>query len=304
MIRSTKELSCEYLREFLEEYEYPGEAIESLLSDLKTLMSSDEARVGINALLLEYRDESYDYLGSLSKAKGFFKIAGVGEYQGSFIFVAHLASTMRELYAAQGIGYDIWFDTLMDLKYKAFECILIHKVWGTFVAFWYKCFTEVRIVALGRLQFEKKLLGMVGTVKGIELREDTPVLSVHIPTTGTPLDRESFTKSYAMAIEFFKDSYFHGEPVKFYCGSWLLFPRLKEMLKPTSNVVAFGSDYELIAERENEDYKGTWRVFDCLITEDTDISSLPEDNSMRRGYKKLMLAGEKTGIGVGVYIPD
>ena len=303
MIPSTKRLSEEYLRAFLDAYEYPEEAKLALCRDLGTLMASPEVKDKLDELIASYTDVSYDYPGALAQAKELFSLAGVGEYEGSFIFVAHLASTMKDIYLKNGISYDIWFDTLRDLKYKALECILIKKVWGTFVANWYVHFTECKIVAFGRLQFEEKLFGRVATVKGIEMNENTPILSVHIPTTGTPLDRESFSKSYAKAVEFFKDRYFHGEPVKFFCASWLLFPRHKEMLKPNSNILDFASDYELVSRGENADYNGAWRIFDCQIDPDN-LSSLPEDNTMRRAYKALMLRGEKTGSGTGVYIPD
>ena len=303
MIRSTKVLSVDFLTEFLDAYEYCEDAKASFTKDLKALIACDSAREKINEELGSYVDKDFDFVASLEAVKPCFSEAGVGEYQGSFIFVAHLSSTMRELFAKYGIDDAIWFDTMRDLWYKANECILIHKVWGTFVATWYRHFFAIRLVAFGRLQFEEKPFGRVATIKGVVMDENTPVLSVHIPTTGTPLDRASFSESYNRAIKFFKDRYFGGEYAKFICSSWLLSPQHKEMLKPDSNILDFASDFELIHVSYNEDYKGAWRIFDRSI-DMNDLASLPEDNSLRRGYKKLMLEGKKTASGFGVYIPE
>ena len=204
MIRSTKELSVEYLTEFLDAYEYGEDAKCAIINDLKALIACKSAKEKINAVLEAYTDESFPFVEYLDDVKPYFAEAGVGEYEGNLIFIAHLASTMRKLYAKHGVDDDIWFDTMRDLKYKAYECILIHKVWGTFVPTWYRHFFAVRIFAFGRLQFEEKAFGRCATVKGIEMNESTPVLSVHIPTTGTPLSRESFSESYKRALKFFK----------------------------------------------------------------------------------------------------
>ena len=48
----------------------------------------------------------------------------------------------------------IFYNTMLDLRYKLEECKLVHNQIGTFVPKWYKGFFEMKIFALGRLQFE------------------------------------------------------------------------------------------------------------------------------------------------------
>ena len=98
MIRSTKKLSREYLCEFLADYDYPEEARVEVLANLERLLADDGATERINALLESFRDKSFDYVSTLASAKEAFEIAGVGEYEGNFIYIAHLASGARDVY--------------------------------------------------------------------------------------------------------------------------------------------------------------------------------------------------------------
>lgn len=302
MIRSTKKLSREYLCEFLADYDYPEEARVEVLANLERLLADDGATERINALLESFRDKSFDFVSTLASAKEAFEMAGVGEYEGNFIYIAHLASGARDVYRLDGHTDEIWFDIFRDLKYKINECHTVHGVWGNFVPTWYRHFTSAKIFSFGRLQFEETLYSHSATeVDGVTLEEGTPVLSVHIPTTGTPLDRASFTDAYRRAAEFFRQRYFGGGKVIFVCRSWLLYPRHKELLRPGSNIVDFASDYTIVESGNNGDYSGHWRVFDCKIDPER-IQDLPEDNSMRRAYKGMMQRGEPTGWGNGVIV--
>ena len=300
MIRSTKKLSVEYFTEFMDAFGYAEEAKEQLTASLKSLIACDDTRVGIDEILEEYRDESFNYNDALKRARNLFPKADVGDYPGCFIFIAHLASTLRELYKEKGIPDSIWFDSMCDLKYKAKECILVKKHWGTFVSSWYSVFFNMSTFALGRLQFQKRLFDAEFTLDGVELKPDTPALYVHIPRTETPLAPDEVHKSYAMAKEFFKDSYFKGAPCVICCSSWLLFPEHENILKPESNIRRFMSDFTRVRSGETADYTFTWRLFDTEYNGNPD--ELPADSSLRRAYIERMKQGLPLGSALGVFI--
>ncbi|MCQ3035516.1 MAG: hypothetical protein MJ248_04820, partial [Bacilli bacterium] len=89
----------------------------------------------------------------------------------------------------------------------------------------------------------------------------------------------------------------------FYCHSWLLFPKNKEMLSINSHLRHFIDLFTLIETYEAPNYSEMWRLFDMEIDENN-LDTLPANTSFRKGYINLMKNKEKTGGGVGVYIPE
>ena len=89
------------------------------------------------------------------------------------------------------------------------------------------------------------------------------------------------------------------KPVVFVCKSWLLFPKNKEFLRPTSNLALFMSDFTIVEIGYYEDYSWRWRLFD---TKESNIEKLPQNTSLQRMYIQLMKRGELTGWGYGVFV--
>ena len=187
---------------------------------------------------------------------------------------------------------------MMDLKYKLMECKEVYDIWGTFTN-WFSGFFRMTRFALGRLQFDMTTFGRYYNKNGVALTPESRALGVHIPRTMTKLDRQSVRQSYARASEFFKDWLGDGHTV-FICGSWLLFPRHRELLSTESNILAFMNDFDVIDSGLYEDYHEIWRLFDRNYTPQLDL--LPQDSTLRRKYVDLMRKGEKTGWGFGVYV--
>ena len=120
------------------------------------------------------------------------------------------------------------------------------------------------------------------------------VINVHIPRTGTPMDKESCDKSYAMAREFFKNA--TGNDYVFVCHSWLLFPQNKEILPSHTNVYRFMSEYDIVDWGYNEG-NDLWRLFD---TQEMNPDRLPTNGSLRRAYVEHLKNGKRVGWGYGV----
>ncbi len=77
-----------------------------------------------------------------------------------------------------------------------------------------------RRFALGRFQYELVPFRETYEKDGVSLHPGDLVINVHIPSCG-PLKREEYMKSYAMAADFFRDS-FKDRPIVFLCESWML----------------------------------------------------------------------------------
>ena len=113
---------------------------------------------------------------------------------------------------------------------------------------------------------------------------------MHIPE-GEPLLDEECGKSFAEADRFFGPEY-----TMYDCESWLLSPKLQKLLKQQSNILKFQNRFEV----EKIIYpfcQAEERVFG-EIREDKE--NYPEQTSLQRAVKQLVMTGEDVGIGYGV----
>ena len=229
--------------------------------------------------------------------------SGVHLYTVWELFLIQAAKPAREGYLEKGVPEDIVWDTWEDLKYKAIECKNVQGVWGNFVAHWYPIFFSNDIVKLGRLEYENVTYeGEVPYEKnGCVVRPGDKVKSVHIPSSGEPFDQAARLASYKKAYQFFKEE-LQGGPLVCVCGSWLLYPPYRGILSPTSNVVSFAGDWDILSSQESEEFHDAWRVFGAASK--LPPEQWPEDTSMRRAYKKWILEGHKAGSGFGVLLFD
>ena len=289
----------EYLRNFLEMFDYP-EASRPVLCDAYTRICND-ARWGerYQDLMRRYAgNKDCDYKLLAEDMAEISQAAGIHRYTGQLLMYICLSRQLREFYREAWIAESVWLDSMMDLKYKLLECKAVYGIWGTFTNWFDKFFTLNRF-AMGRLQYEMSTLNRDYSKHGVTLNPQSKVLGVHIPRTLTRLDRQSVEASFAQADRFFRD-WFAGEPTVFACGSWLLFPRHRQMLPPESNIVGFMDRFDIIDHGFSKDYSEVWRLFDCLYTPELD--KMPQDSTLRRAYVDLMRRGEKTGWGFGVCV--
>ena len=286
----------EYLRGIMLECEYPNNAAEYLLSSFDKLMAkcSDELTGLISAYEKSY---NIDYTAAMEKMREISVLAEVNCYTGDLLLFLCYTRALRRYYRQEGISDSIFLDTILDLRYKLDECKCVYGVYGSFVAKWFVGFFKLERFALGRLQFEIVTLGNDYDLNGVALKADTKALNVHIPRTGTRLDHSDVLESYRLARDFYSDRL--GDEIIFACSSWLLFPRHREMLSETSNILRFMSDYTIVASGEYGDYSEAWRLFDVMY--DGNVEGLPADSSLRRAYVDLIKRGEPTGWGKGIF---
>lgn len=118
------------------------------------------------------------------------------------------------------------------------------------------------------------------------------VMKVHIPRGGS-MTPAAVADSYARAKEIFTRCYPEYHVTSYRIGCWMLSPVLKEILSPTSNIVAFAEDFTVFPIENNarDAFLYVFGIKGKTIPE-IDFASLPEENSMQRGIKKKALEGE------------
>lgn len=289
----------EYLEAFFEKFDYSWDAQEALFAAYDAIDACPEAQERFRALLRQYADDiGCDMDRMIAEAGELAGQVGAHEYTVKLLLFLCLSRSLRFYYLEEGLDAEIWYACMRDLKYKAIECKLVKGVWGSFVSSWFIGFFKMTRFAFGKLQFELIPLGADYAKNGWNLTSESRVVNVHIPRTGGRLDEANLRFSYAQAAAFFKKRY-GLEQIAFVCSSWLLFPRNLEVLSAQSNLRAFISDYDLIAQGEYADYAEVWRLFDQDY--EGDVEKLPQDTSFRRAYADWIRRGLKTGWGRGVY---
>lgn len=287
-----------YIKQFMVDFEYPTEAAECLLSAYDHFQ--EKAKVEFDALISTYEsDSNCDYDALIKQVDALSLPCGVHTYTAQLLLFICFSRKAKELYLAKGIDEQIWHDSMLDLKWKLFECKEVYDIWGSFVANWFPRFFIPDRFALGRLQFEIIPYEWTPYEKnGVSIQKGDKVINVHIPRTGTGIRREVLDDAYARAAEFFKDE-FKDKPVVFVCNTWLLYPGNKEFIPEKSNLRAFMENYDIVKFRDDPKRGWLWRLFDTM---EQNPDRLPADTSLRRAYINRIKAGGLTGSGSGVYI--
>ncbi len=289
-----------YLQLFLEKTGFPEEGEKSLRESAGLLESTglEESLDGAVEFFYE-NDFNIDLTQPLAEEIG--KAAGLSPYTVWMLLLIEASRPVLGNFQESGTE-ELFWATFADLRYKALECKEIYGVWGTFVAFWYPIFYSGDIVKLGRLEFENHTFQWDAYSKnGITLRRGDPVKNIHIPSSGEPFDQAARLDSYRQAYEYFKDE-LHGGPLVCVCHSWLLYPEYGKLLSPSSNILSFQGDFDLVGQDDEPAFEDAWRLFGAEYQKPP--AELPEDTSMRRAFKKHLLAGGKTGEGRGILVFD
>ena len=290
-----------YLKNFLVEFDYPTESHQVFLGEFDKIYSNSEYLEKFNALLKRYSDNMMcDYVKLVDDALAFSEVCDVHPYTMRTLLHVFMANILKGFYQQKGIPESYWFDSVMDIKYQTLTTWVEKGVWGSSCGYWFIYFFQLKRFGFGRLQIEYIPFNMEYNRNGISLNKESYVFNVHIPKTGTKLDRDECHLSYERAIDFY-DKYFGVKGLNvFFCHTWLLFPDNLQIVHPESNIAKFIYDYDVYNVEMKDDYHEVHRIFDMEY--DGDTSKLPADNSIRRGYKKWIEQGKKIGIGEGIHI--
>lgn len=289
----------EYLISFFKEFNYEEQDAAHLLATYDAIAANAEANDILTQILAAY-DASIDidYKEEVRvKARRIADVTALHPFTVDLLVFICMTRRLKALYVEKGIDLQIYHDSILDLKWKLEECKVVKGICGSFVAFWFTGFFNLTRFALGRLQFEVITSRFDYEKDGVKLiKDESKVINVHIPRTGTPMDKESCDAAYAAARDFFKDEV--GERPAFVCHSWLLFPENKQILPARTNTYRFLSEYDIVSWRYNTG-EDLWRLFD---TEEKNPDRLPANTTFRRCYVEHLKKGGRVGIGIGIKI--
>ena len=291
-----------YVQDLMTRFAFPLDAHKTFMDAFEVILDDKTASAWFSCLLQQYEDSEHcAYNQILTDVKAMGKILGIHDYTISLLIYLCMSKKLRCRYLERGIDDEIYFNSLLDLRYKLEECRLVYGVNGSFVAHWFYRFFNLTRFALGRLQFELIQTKAHYIVGGREIAAGSNVINVHIPRTGARLEHSEVLQAYKKAAEFFSSD-FDEQPIVFTCCSWLLDPWNLTVLSHSSNLTAFCKDYQIVETGFYDGYGEMWRLFDCVCT--NNLAKLPQDSSLRRAYVKRMECGEPVGWGRGLFLYD
>ncbi len=287
----------EYLSYFCEKYSFQREAYEELSKYLDMLFKSERNITLFTDAIEKYRENPFrDFSEITSLLDELQKESEIHRYTLDMLYYIMLTPRLKELYSEKGYSDGIFDRSVLDLKWKLFECKNVYGIWGLFVPWWTCGFFQMKLFALGRLQFEVCEAPSDLTIGEFSVKKGEHVINVHIPSCG-PLVREEYLLSYEYASSFFRTN-FGIENTVFHCSSWLLSPTNISLLSESSRIRKFASDYYIIHERVDPKSGNSWRIFNTM---EKDPEKLPEDTSMQRAFKKHLVSGGTINSATGMF---
>ncbi len=297
--------ASDFLFDFMDRYNYPEIAKTEFTRVMRRLDDEkafgDEVDEAVNTYM---NNDDAELNDALAKMTAIAEKYNENEYTMHFIFLLNIMPILKQRYLDNGYSEELFYDGADDLRCKLLECIKCKGVPGTFVASWNHGFLKMQRFALGRFQYEHRTYDEdfdFTTSCGKVLKDGDLMINFHIPSSGISLTDDVRLASYKKAYNFYKDLFPDGKVV-FCVHSWLLFPKNSEILPPTSNIIRFLNDFEIVSWEEKDEFGDAWRIFGADA--DKAPEDLPRNTSLERSFADWLIAGKKTGAALGVFVFD
>ena len=198
----------------------------------------------------------------------------------------HLLCAMRNypVFQEKGISDQIYYDTMAAFTRFCKECHENTGNWYFDRAFWTYRQASMLLFRIGILEYEFKQI------------EGKEMISIHIPSD-VVFTEENLDYTIQAAREFIKCSYPKYVCAPMFCDSWLMAPKLRALLPDTAGIIRFQNRFTVVKEESDSDDCVKW-LFRC--GEQILVSEYPEDTSLQRTVKQLMLEGGHLGAGYGI----
>ncbi len=283
-----------------EKHDYPLPAREFLLNTVDTLYKNQEF-VWLVENFYTKKLTNEEIIPALEKIIADSEIC---EHTVNYIYYLCVTKELRQKYAEKGLSEEIYWDSINDFRYKLDEGYGLFGVWGFHQSPWFYHFLNLTQFKLGRLEFtmNENYWDFDFEINGKTVTKGDPILHVHIPSAKEPFTKEACYDSYDRAYRFFTEVMKYDFKC-FCCGSWLLFPKHKELLKEGSNIARFLDDFKMVhlTTPENQRYD-LWRVFsaDYMLP----YEELPRDTSLKKAYAEYLSGGGLLQEGFGAFVWD
>lgn len=186
-------------------------------------------------------------------------------------------------YKKKGISDEIFFSTMKcfarflgERKERTGE-LIFDRGWWTYRQI------SMSLFRIGELEYE------------LCMYKGKKAVSIHIPSDAV-FTQENVEKSLEMAEGFIRECYPEYIDAEYFCESWLLSPRLSELVKETSNIRKF-QELFYIEEDLPEDREYMEWLFGK--TPDTPWEELPEHTSLQKRVKEMLKNRKNLGAGIG-----
>lgn len=187
-------------------------------------------------------------------------------------------------YKELGILDEIYFDTMRcftrflgERRMRTGE-ILFDRGWWTYRQ------VSMVLFRIGELEYE------------LTNFEGKDAVSIHIPSDAAFVP-ENVEASLRLAADFIQRVYPEYAQAEYFCESWLLSPRLAELVKETSNIRKFQKLFII-----KKDIPEDTEYMEWMFGKEpgTSLEELPENTSLQVKTKELMKKGRNIGAGVGI----
>ena len=187
---------------------------------------------------------------------------------------------------------DVWLDTMRCFTRFVGEHYRSTDVYAFDRGFWTTRQINARLFRIGELEYE--------------LRETQGErwLALHIPSD-TRLTTDRLNDSVARARRFFEAWFPEWAGLPMRCTSWLMSPTLKELLPEGSNILRFQQAFDITAVDPESSGAIGW-IFQLTgeQAKDAALSALPENTTLQRRAKALLLSGRQVGAASGTLARD
>ncbi len=217
------------------------------------------------------------------------------------LFFFSCAEYLLEDYQKQGVSEEIFWDSMMDFRYKITECQSAKGKFGIFVPTWYDKFFKMQRFALGRLQYDISAYDNDSIViENYPVNEGDFILYCHIPAAG-PLSPESVLDSLKRAYQFFKPR-LKDDVLVVKCCSWMLYPGYQALFAEGSNLREFSKNFFLVSHRDFDSFSASYLIFGKDYQ--GNVEEMPQDTSLRRNFVQYMKENDTFGDGSGIILFD
>lgn len=169
-----------------------------------------------------------------------------------------------------------------DIYEKQLPGIRISQMlWGAY-------FVNIKIIQVGRLQYEQC------NYNPLDETINEKCVKIHIPK-GDKLDIQEVKESLKNSKYYIK-KYFNLDNPNYYCISWLLSKELHKIVSEASNIYKF---YNLFDITSSSSGKSDILNFVFGSRDITEYTNLPEDTSLQKKLKEMLISNKGINLGIG-----
>ncbi len=291
-------MNREYLRTFLEKTGFDNDAhkeIDSLASTVCRRGGEEK----LDAITAFYFD-TLDHQTTGTRLASLAQQLDIQTAQLRLLAIIAATEHAVPIYREKDVDDALMWDTLSDIQQKAVSYKEAYGCYGQRVLNWFCVFLRAEVLRFGCFMYVDGGYSSKTpyTYGNLTLQSGDPVRHLHIGV-GQPFHKQARLESLKRAhAQLCPD----GGLLTCTCSTWLLYPVYRDFLSPTSNIVSFMDDFDIVQVNDQDFFHDCHRIFGKPY--EGDPAALPENTSLQRAFKQHLMQGGKVGTAFGVLIFD